>query len=204
MNPTKTCSRCHETKSLNEFYKDNRAKDGKQSECKKCHDERTKKYCQEHPEEMTKYKKEWYENIGRERCGCYSMYENKTCLQYLGIVIAEHLCRYLFKDVQVMPYGNPKFDFICNRGKKIDVKSACISLQYNKYPRWAFTIDYNKIADYFILIAFDNRTDLNPLYLWMIPGNELNHRASAQIRPSIIHKWDKWKRDIEDAQLCCN
>ena len=133
------------------------------------------------------------------------MYKNKNCSLYLGVVVAERLCRHLFKDVKVMPHGNPDFDIICNRGKKIDVKSATVTFtgKNSKYPRWSFNIDRNTTADFFILVAFDNLTDLNPLHLWMIPGKEVNNQSSASIRPSTIHKWDKWKRNIEEVQLCC-
>ena len=131
------------------------------------------------------------------------MYENKNCSLYLGVVIAERLIRHLFKDVQVMPNGNPKFDFICNKGKKIDVKSACVTLAHRKNPHWKFFIKRNKVPDFFILVAFDNRTDLNPLHLWMIPGKVLNHLSTTSISSSTVCKWDKWERDINDAQLCC-
>ena len=131
------------------------------------------------------------------------MYENKFCASYLGVAIAERLCRHLFKDIEVMPYGNPKFDFICNKGKKIDVKSSCTRLRDKKHQYWKFNINCNVIADFFIFIAFDNVEDLNPLYLWMIPGHKINDKASKSIRLTTIHKWDEWKMDIKDAQTCC-
>ena len=132
------------------------------------------------------------------------MYENKLCPAYLGIVIGERLIRHLFKDVEIMPFGFSGYDMICNKGKKIDVKTACIGLQNVKYPRWEFHIDYNTTADFFILVAFDNIEMLNLLHIWMIPGHILNNQSGAQISLSTIHKWDKWKMDINDAQICCN
>lgn len=102
-----------------------------------------------------------------------------------------------------MPHGNPKLDFICNRGKKIDVKTACTTLNHGKNPYWLFHVDHNTTADFFICLAFDNRTDLTPLHLFMIPGKEVNNQSSISSAPSRIHKWDKWKMDINDAQLCC-
>ena len=132
------------------------------------------------------------------------MYENKICSQYLGIVIGERLVRHLFKDVEVMPHGNTGYDFLCNKGKKIDVKTACNILQNKKHLHWKFKIKKNTTADFFICVAFDNRTDLNPLHMWMIPGKEINENSSKSIRPSTIHKWDKWKMEINNAQLCCN
>lgn len=131
------------------------------------------------------------------------MYKNKLCASFLGVVIAERLIRHLFNNVEVMPYGNTGFDFICNKGMKIDVKSSCIRLNTDKNPRWGFHIDHNTTADFFILVAFDNRIDLNPLHLWMIPGKEVNDQCSVSTTLSTIHKWDKYKKDIEDAQLCC-
>jgi len=233
---TKTCSKCHKTKLLDEFYNQKTGKDGKRTQCKKCSDEESKKYREEHKEKVKeinkryqqenqekikknkkkyredhkekikKGKKKWYQKHKdeiRQKNGTQSMYENKLCPAYLGIVIGERLIRHLFNDVEVMPYGFPDYDFICNKGKKINVKTACITFQNKKYPRWKFRIDCNTITDFFIIVAFDNLTNLNPLYLWMIPGKELNHQGSAQIRPSTINKWDEWKRDINDAQLCC-
>lgn len=215
---TKTCSKCHETKLLEEFYNQKSNKDNKRSECKKCKSEYDRKYRykhhkekveydkvyrREHPEKRKEQHKDWYENVGRLRYSHISMYENKLCAAYLGIVIGERLCKHLFKDVEMMPYGFPGYDIVCNRGKKINVKTACITLTNDKYPHWKFNISYNKIADFFIFVAFDNIEDLNPIHLWMIPGKEINDNSGKSISSSTIHKWDEWKRDIDDAQLCC-
>lgn len=203
MNITKTCSKCGISKLLNEFHKDKSKKDGRKSCCGKCDNKRSKKYQQSHKKEITIQKKEWYERTGREKAGKTSMYENKLCPVYLGVVIGEHLCHRLFKDVEVMPLNHSGFDIICNKGKKIDIKTACITLRNKKHPYWQFHIDRNITADYFILVAFDNRTDLNPLHMWMIPGSEINHLTGVSIKASTFHKWNKWKRDINDAQICC-
>ncbi|MCK4665909.1 hypothetical protein KAU33_04125 [Candidatus Dependentiae bacterium] len=203
---TKTCSKCHKTKPLDEFYKNKGRKDNRRPDCKVCNNKQRKGYYQEHKEERTKYDKDYYKKHKdkiRKRQGKISMYENKLCTSYLGVVIAERLVRYLFKDVEVMPNNHSGYDFICNRNKKIDVKSGCVTLDRG-HPRWHFNIDHNITADYFILVAFDNRIDLNPLHLWMIPGHVLNKNKSRSIRPSTLHKWDKYKRNIKDAQFCCN
>ena len=216
---TKTCSECHETKSLDEFYKQKKGKYGKKTHCKDCDKKQSRKYRQTHKKEIKeksikdweehreyklKQKRKYYENGGREKQGSKSMYEDKSSAQWLGIVIGERLCRHLFKDVEVMPYGFPGYDFICNKGMKINIKTACVTFSNGKYPSWSFTIDHNTVADYFICVAFDNRTDLNPLHIWMIPGKDVNHKKTHAIRTTTIHKWDVWKRDINDAQLCCN
>ena len=215
---TKTCSKCHETKLLEEFYNQKSSKDGKRPECKKCKSEYDKeydrnrkkekaeydkKYRREHSEQRKEQHKDWYKNVGRRRYGHTSMYENKSCAAYLGIVIGERLCKHLFKDVEVMPYGFPGYDIICNRGKKINVKSSCITLSNKKYLHWKFNISYNVTADFFILVAFDNTTNLNPLHMWMFPGKEINKQSGVSISSSTIHKWDDWKITIEEVQLCC-
>ena len=198
----KTCTKCGITKPLDEFYNKKAAKDGKIARCKECQRDINDKYRQDHKEEATRYYQEHIDEL-RQKRGSISMHENKSCPQYLGVVIGERLCRHLFKDVETMPYGNRGYDIICNKGKKIDVKSGCITLDRGN-PRWQFLIDRNVIADFFIFVAFDNRTNLNPLHLWMIPGSEINFKTKASISPSTIHKWNKWKRDINDVQLCCN
>ena len=129
-----------------------------------------------------------------------SMYENKNCAAYLGIVVGERLCRHLFNNVEVMSLGNKGFDIICNRGKKIDVKTSALT---EKRSHWRFWVSKNKIADYFICIALNNRTDLNVLHMWMIPGEEVNHLDSIKISSTTVHKWKHYERSIDDVQLCC-
>lgn len=205
MNLTKTCSKCGTSKPLDEFHNDKSRKDGKNLYCKECIRDINKKYNRDHKEEVAihnkKYNREHKDEI-RQKGGHLPMHENKSCALYLGIVVAKRLCRHLFKDVEVMPNNNTGYNIICNKGKKIDVKSACITFS-GKYPRWLFRINKNTTADFFILIAFDNRIDLNPLHMWMIPVNEVNHLLRTSIFLSTIHKWDKWKQDINNAQLCC-
>lgn len=204
----KTCSKCGIAKTLDEFYKNKKGKYGKRSQCKECCDEKNRRYYQKYPERLKEKSRKYREthvNEIRERKGVTPMDQNKLCTQYLGVVVGERLCRHLFKDVEVMPNNNTGFDIICNRGKKIDVKAACTSFGKNgKNIHYQFRINKNVIADFFIFVAFDNRKDLNPLHLWMIPGSEINFKTKSTISPSTIHKWDKWKRDIKDAQLCCN
>jgi hypothetical protein len=90
---------------------------------------------------------------------------------YLGTHIAERVLSKVFTNVKRMPYSNPGFDFICRNGYKIDVKCSCLHRDdYKGY--WQFTIRKNKVADYFLLLAFDNRKDLNPKHIWLIKGTD--------------------------------
>lgn len=136
--------------------------------------------------------------------GGKSMSENKQCSLFLGVNVAEQVLSKVFEDVKRMPDRNPGYDFICNKGKKIDVKSACIyKSKYNK-NHWSFNIKQNTSADYFLCIAFDNRKDLNPLHLWLIPGSRVNKRAGIGITESTLSRWDEYKLDISKALACCN
>ena len=126
--------------------------------------------------------------------------ENRGCSSFLGIHIAERVLSHVFKDVQVMPMNNPGYDIICNRDKRIDIKSACLQ----KSGEWYFNINHNTTADYFLCLAFDNLEDLNPIHAWLIPGSKINHRRSTSIRQSTIHKWDAHIMDISKISACCD
>ena len=126
---------------------------------------------------------------------------NTECSMYLGVDIAENVLSKVFNDVEVMPPNNPGYDFICNKGKKIDVKSACLR---DTYTAWNFSIKYNTVADYFLCIAFDNRKDLNPLHIWLIPGNLINKNSGKTISESTLYKWNKYELDITKTIECCD
>ena len=181
----KHCSKCGEKKDLSEFRKDKSTKDMHGSACRMCHNVAAIKY-------------------RREVMGCLPMSENKECPPYLGVVIAERLVNHLFKDVVRMPYGNIGFDFICANDKKIDVKSACVTLNHGKTPYWQFMIRKNTTADFFLLLAFNNRSDLEPLHQWLVPGYKFNKLVCASVAPSTIDKWDEWRQPIGPAIACCN
>lgn len=131
-----------------------------------------------------------------------SMYENKACSSYLGIVIGEKICEQLFPDVQVMSPTNPGYDFIC-KGYKVDVKSGILIEEPDRNrQRWRFNINKNIAPDYFICIGFDNRIDLVPLHIWVIPGKDINHMDKIRIT-NTNSKYFKYERPIEEVQMCC-
>ena len=132
---------------------------------------------------------------------------NKSCSQYLGITVAEQVLSKVFKNVKQMSPNHPRYDFVCNKGKKIDVKSATLKFDKrrpNDKGKWYFNINKNTIADYFLCIAFDNREDLNPQHLWLIPGKEINHLLGFGISKSNVHKWKKYSQPINKVISCCN
>lgn len=132
--------------------------------------------------------------------GYQSLNKNKKCTLFLGVHVAERVLSHVFKDVERMPNCNRGYDFVCNRGKKIDVKSSC----RRKNNAWAFHINKNRIADYFLCIAFDNREDLTPLHVWLIPGEVVNHLISAGISSGTLSKWNDYLLDISKVVTCCD
>jgi hypothetical protein len=121
--------------------------------------------------------------------------ENKQNPAYLGIHITERVLSKVFKNVKIMPMQNPGYDFVCYHDKKIDVKSACLSEEKtNREEVWHFRIKKNKIADYFLCLGFDNRQKLNPIHLWLIPGNLINKHSSLRISDNIFSDFSGWEK----------
>jgi len=163
--------------------------------CKECGNKQLQTWRKNNPE-----KRRLQSERGRRKRGERSYKENRKCASFLGVAVAEQVLSHVFKNVVRMPYGNAGYDLICNRGYKVDVKSSCS----RKNGRWVFSINYNIIADYFLCLAFDNRDDLNPLYAWLIPGNNISHLSGTMISETTLDKWDEYKLDIEKVLACCN
>lgn len=133
-------------------------------------------------------------------------YENKDCSNYLGRHIAERILSKYFEDIKHMPYQNQGYDFVCKKGYKIDVKSSCLhSNDKYKNPLWSFDINHNKIADYFLCIAFDNRDNLTPMRLWLIPGNVISNKHALIITNSerSLSTWKEYEKPIDKVEMCC-
>ena len=173
-------------------------------------------YRKENPEKVNEYNRLYRKNNpekakanwarARRKNGSLPMSENKECSIYFGIYIGEHdiaerVLRSIYKKVERMPMNNPDYDFICDGDKKIDVKLSCIG---KSQPNWKFAIKRNTIADYFLLVVCDDRTHLNPLHIWLIPGNILNHLTGTSISQSTIHKWDEYEQDLSKAITYCD
>jgi len=166
--------------------------------CKDCKKNHSIQWHNAHKEHSNARKREYnYIHGGKP------MSENKTCPAYLGCHVAEKMLSKVFKDVEVMPTHNPGFDFICNRGKKIDVKSSCEIVRDGKSHAWQLCINNNTVADYFLCIAFDNREDLNPLYLWLVDGSDVRHLKYAYISETTLPKWNKYSLDISNIVKYC-
>jgi len=127
---------------------------------------------------------------------------NKKCPLFLGVTVAENVLSKIFVNVIRMPNGNIGYDFICSKGYKIDVKSATKMKSGNA---WRFDIKKNRIPDYFLVLAFDNRENLTPEHLWLIPGEILNEKVGTSISPSTLEKWQEYELDskLNDVIVCC-
>ena len=125
---------------------------------------------------------------------------NKNCTNWLG-KRAELILMSMFDHVERMSYHNKGYDFKCGLDYKIDAKSACYMKDYNI---WRFHIKQNIIADYFLCLAFDNRNDLNPKHVWLIPGKIVNHLKLLSIPESKIDKWVKYEQPLNKIVACCD
>jgi hypothetical protein len=106
-----------------------------------------------------------------------------------------------------MPFNNPGYDFVCDKGFKIDVKSGVLHKpKTSKNMYWDFHIKYNKTADYFLCIGFDNRESLTPLHVWLVPGNVINQKRSMHVANSekILDKWSQYEQSLERVIACCD
>jgi len=71
----KTCSKCRETKPLEDFGKNKSRPDGKNPWCKVCNSASAKRYYHKNPERMKERRREWYQdNIERERAKAKDRY----------------------------------------------------------------------------------------------------------------------------------
>ncbi len=140
----------------------------------KNHSEYVEKWAKEKGyKNSSEYKKEWQWNKGVRS----PMSENDDCPQYLGIHMAERniakkILSAIYKDVEDMPYRHQGFDFICDKKFKIDIKSARLI-----DGQWQFQIRYNNIADYFMLIGFNNEkngeSELKCINIWWFKNDNI-------------------------------
>lgn len=190
---TKQCRRCKSIKSVHEFSIENANPTGFNRWCKQCY----KEYRAERRARDRELHRNWAHRTGR----MLPMQDNKKCPVFLGVHIAERALSKFFDHIERMPYGNKGYDFLCGKGYKIDVKSSCIA----KFGGWMFTVSKNKTADYFLCLAFDNRDSLNPLHVWLIPGNVVNNRMLIQIPNNFqaLEKYSKYERSTDNVIACC-
>jgi hypothetical protein len=85
---------------------------------------------------------------------------------------------------QEMPYGNPWYDFLVTGNIKVDVKSCCLR-EMKGWTGWEPHVRYNNATDYFIILVFDDRDNLNLIFVWSIGKNEIIRGNKFYMRDSI-------------------
>jgi hypothetical protein len=105
---------------------------------------------------------------GRQR----PMEDTPDCPEYFGICIGEKYVSQVFEDSKPVPYGTPGYDWEWN-DLKVQHKARCLNtLGVPRY--WRFTrLDYNKIAQKFVISGWDNRNTLNPKHIWIFDKDEI-------------------------------
>lgn len=132
------------------------------------------------------------------------MSKSKNSPLFLGVYVAESILSHVFGAVQRMAPNFPGYDFICGKGYKIDCKSACLSNTKLRVPGWNFYIGRNGAPDYFICLAFDDRTSLSPQHVWIIPSEDVNTKKSFIISQNTLHKWKRYEHPLDDILSICN
>lgn len=205
----KICRKCGKDKSVRYRYRDEKGIwDGVSYICCKCNNDRwaISKGYKNYSEYLTE--RNW--NTGKSS----PMSENEDCSMYLGAHVAERVLSKIFEDVKRMPINNHGFDFICKKGYKIDVKSATLANRPSTYGHWSFGINYNDIADYFLLIGFDDRENLEPMHIWLFKKDEMMRgkpfymRKSFSMEDSTVNSevysiWEMTDK-LEKMKECCD
>ena len=124
-----------------------------------------------------------------------SQEENKDCSNYLGCCINEQILKHVMPNAILMDNCNPGYDLICGKGYLVDAKSSTLLHNEHKNPYWHFNIRKNKIPDYFLLTAYKDRESLEILYMWLIPGKDINNRSGLSISEKCTSKWENYKID---------
>jgi len=186
-NHKRRCARCGEFKTFSEFSKDATQSTGHGRYCLVC-------------------KREYSLDLSHKNETCRPYREAHDSTLFLGVHIAETVLQNYFDGIVKMPMHNPGYDFICGKGFKIDVKSSCrrSNPAENGSDYWRFHTDKNVTADYFLCLAFDNRTSLTPEHVWLIPSSVPVTRTSIVIVESKLIKWAEYEKDIEKAKKICN
>lgn len=183
----KLCRMCGKTKPITEYFerKSGRQQGQQYSYCKSCSYSTTNKW--------------------RYRHGAKPMSESRDSPVFLGVFVAERALSEFFDHIERMPYGNPGYDFICGKGFKIDVKSSCLRHGRKRAPCWNFRFGQNQVADYFLCIGFNNREELTPMHVWLIPCDSVRGLTGISVSDlyKSLAKWSQYERPMDKINTCC-
>lgn len=138
--------------------------------------------------------------------------ENKSCPLYFGDYIEKKYVMQIFEDPIPFEYKKDDmgriidrtkpYDYICKNGFKLKHIASCKRtdkfhvLNYlDDILYWGYLIRRNNVPDYYILSAWDDRNSLNPLYVWIIRGDEIFITQRSQ-KPF----WDRYTFVVYDTR----
>jgi hypothetical protein len=164
-----------------------------------------KTYFRNHHADKLAYHRDYYANH-REKWGSLPWNENKSCSHFLG-GYAELVLSKEFSSIERMPFNNRGYDFKCSHNKRIDVKSSCRRNhgRKNESDFYQFTLRRNPTADAFLLLAFNNRKDLKPEHVWLVPASLVRHLMQLTITTTSesMAKWAQFERPLDHVNDCC-
>jgi hypothetical protein len=137
------------------------------------------------------YRRKYLQNWRHENCIQQPLEENTECAHYLGTYIAERqygrkILPIIFGGIEKeMPYGNPQYDFIVKNGIKVDIKSCVLREPLKGWKGWEPHVRWNKNTDYFVMLAFDDRENLNLFHIWVVEKNVIIRGREFYKRESI-------------------
>jgi hypothetical protein len=141
----------------------------------------------------------------RRSMGCHPMSENRSCAGWLGIHVAERALSKFFAHITRTPSGSSGGDFRCDKGFLIDVKCACLHFRVGQCAHWTVFPGHNTEADFFLFLLFDNRKDLTPMHVMLVPGCVVNNQSSVSITNNIksLAKWVQYEKPLDKVVCCC-
>lgn len=171
--------------------------------------------------DVKKYNRDHMRKYRHDNGLSVSMSDNIFCTSHIGICIGEVVAKPILTEIfgsidKTMPYCYPGYEYVVKRGLKIDVKTANLSLSNVDgifYDSWSFHIKCNNIADYFLLLAFDNLEDKTLLHILLVGKNEMvrkkrfnrfDHLKITNSYKGLLHflKYD-WINKLNCLKLKC-
>lgn len=113
---------------------------------------------------------------------------NEACSTWFA-EFTENLMIHRYPGATKMPPNNPGFDYLW-KDIKINNKGRCLYYGKDRSPNCAFPIGYNNDTDIFILSGWDNRENLNPLFVLEFYKNDLVRKGKG----GFTSKVKFWKR----------
>lgn len=143
---------------------------------------------------LNEYKNQWRYDKGER--GILSKIEGSA--QFTGVYIGEinigdPVLVEIFGSInQKMSYTNIWFDRVVKGDHKVDVKTSYLHIDENAYK---FHINYNNIADYFLLVALENKI---VAHIWLFKKDDyVRKRKFYQFETFKIMNEDKYLNDLK-------